>query len=185
MTSKCGHCEQPFKNGDKKSKYKDVEYHHECFRCSACDQPIRQAFYNLGTGHYRCVDCQKKLEKVVDCDSCSKPIYDDSYIEYKGQSLHPACFRCHSCGETLGETSYMEHDNQPYCIPCHMNEFAQMCAVCGRSLDPGLSTRKYEDQYFHPECFRCFRCGRVILTKNFSVNQEKQRLCNLCANDRL
>ena len=183
MTSQCGRCEKAFKNGDKKSKYKDIEYHQDCFRCSSCDLPIRQAFYNLGNDLYRCTDCQQKLDKAVDCSRCSKAIYDEAYIEYRNQSLHAACFRCHLCDQKLGEMLYVEHENQPYCFPCHMKEFAQICAVCGRPFPPGTSTRKYEDQYYHIECFRCFRCGQVILSKNYLVNDEQQRLCHLCAKD--
>jgi DNA-directed RNA polymerase subunit RPC12/RpoP len=134
----------------------------------------------LGNNEYRCSDCQKKLEDIIECSRCSKPIDDESYIEYKGESVHAECFTCYSCSEPLGNMLYVEHDNQPYCVPCHMDQFAQSCAICGRSFPPGTSTRKYGQQYFHIECFRCFQCGKIILTKNYIIDEDHNRLCDTC-----
>ncbi len=181
MSSRCVRCDKAFVNGDKKSKYKDLEYHQDCFRCSTCDQPIKDSFFNLGNNEYRCSDCQKNFEKIIHCIRCSKIIDDGSYIEYKGEPVHADCFRCHSCSQPLGNMLYVEHDNQPYCVPCHMDKFAQSCAVCGRPFPPGTSTRKCENQYFHIECFRCFKCGKVILTRNYLINADQQRLCDMCS----
>ncbi|CAF1433490.1 unnamed protein product [Adineta steineri] len=181
MSSKCAFCEQPFVNGDRKSKYNNLEYHQDCFRCSTCRQPIKQAFYNLDNDEYRCSDCQKKLETIIKCIRCSQPINDGSYIEYKNDPVHANCFTCFRCSQPLGNMLYVEHDNQPYCVPCHMDQFAQSCAVCGRPFPPGTSTRKCENQYFHIECFRCFQCGKVLLTKNYLINSDQQRLCDMCS----
>lgn len=180
MSSKCAQCQKSFVNGDRKSKYKDFEYHQDCFRCTTCNQPIQQTFYNLGNDQYRCSNCQKKFEIVIQCVQCSKTIHDESYIEYKGKPIHAECFRCASCSQPLGKLHYVEHGNQPYCVPCHMEQYAQSCGVCGRSFPPGVSTRKCGDQLFHVECFRCFRCGKIILTKNYLVNRDQQRICRNC-----
>lgn len=181
MSSKCANCDRPFVKGDKKSKYNNLEYHQDCFRCSTCYQPITKSFYNLDNNEYRCSDCQKKLETIIKCNRCSKRITDGSYIEYKGEPIHANCFTCHSCSQPLGNMLYVEHNNQPYCVPCHMNQFAQACAVCGRPFPPGTSTRKCENQYYHIECFRCFKCGNVILTRNYLINEDQQRLCEKCS----
>jgi hypothetical protein len=181
MSSKCFQCEQPFVNGDKKSKCNNLEYHQDCFRCATCRRAITQSFYNLGNNEYRCSDCQNRSKLIIKCIQCSQPIDDGSYIEYKGESVHPDCFTCHSCSQPLGSMLYVEHDNQPYCVPCHMDQFAQSCAVCGRPFPPGISTRRCENQYFHIECFRCFKCGKVILTKNYLINEDRQRLCGICS----
>lgn len=181
MSSKCFYCERAFVNGDRKSKYNNLEYHQECFRCSTCRQPIKQSFYNLGNNEYRCSDCQKQLEVVIKCVRCSQEIEDGSYIEYKGEPVHANCFTCYSCEQLLGKMLYVEHDDQPYCVPCHMEQFAQACAVCQRSFPPGTSTRKFGDQYFHIECFRCFHCGKIILTKNYVINGDQQRVCDMCS----
>lgn len=181
MTSRCAQCDKAFVNGDRKSTYRDLEYHHDCFRCSTCRQPITNSFYNLGINEYRCSDCQKKFEQMIQCIRCSKPIEDGSYIEYKGAPVQAECFTCYSCSQSLGNVLYVEHNNQPYCVPCHMEQFAQSCAVCKRPFPPGISTRKCDNQYFHIECFRCFHCGKVILTRNYRVNRDQQRLCNLCS----
>lgn len=180
MSSKCVQCDKSFIKGDKKSKYKDLEYHQDCFRCSTCDQPILQAFYNLGSNQFRCADCQKKSEVVIKCMRCSSPIDDGSFIEYKSQPIHATCFTCHSCSQPLGSTLYVEHEGEPYCVNCHMEQYAQSCAVCARPFPPGTSTRKYDKQYFHIGCFRCFKCGTVILTKNYLINRDQQRICQMC-----
>ena len=177
----CDHCGKAFVKGDKKSKYKNLEFHQECFRCSTCNQPIKQSFYNLGNNEYRCSDCQKKLEVKIECALCSQIIEDGSYIQYKNQPVHAQCFQCKMCFEPLGNMLYVEHDDQPYCVSCHMEHFAQSCAICARPFAPGTSTRKCENQYYHIECFRCFHCGKVILTKNYLVNRDQQRICNSCA----
>lgn len=181
MSRQCAYCEKRFVAGEKKSKYKDLEFHQECFRCSKCDQPIKQTFYNLGNNQFRCSDCQKKHQAVIQCAQCSKPIEDGSYIEYKKKPLHTECFQCRSCSELLSKALYVEHNDEPYCVPCHMEHFAQSCAVCGRPFAPGTSTRRCENQHFHIECFRCFHCGKVILSKNYHINLDQQRICDSCA----
>ncbi|CAF1104076.1 unnamed protein product [Rotaria magnacalcarata] len=180
MSSRCAFCDKRFANGDRKSKYNDLEYHQRCFQCSTCHEPIAQSFYDLGNNEYRCSNCQTKSNDTVICIRCSQPITDESYIEYKDEPIHADCFTCYSCSEPLGSMLYVEHENQPYCISCHMRQFAQSCAVCGRAFPPGISTRRYENQYFHIECFRCFNCGKFILSKNYTVNSEQQRLCDQC-----
>jgi hypothetical protein len=180
MSSKCFQCEKPFVNGDKKSKYENYEYHEDCFRCKNCLQPIKQSFYNLGNGTFRCMACQKRLEIPIQCVRCRQTIDDGSYIEYKGEPVHASCFTCHSCKNPLGNMLYVENDDQPYCVPCHMDQFAQSCAVCGRQFAPGTSTRRFENRFFHIECFRCFKCGKIILNKNYVINQEQQRICARC-----
>lgn len=181
MSSKCALCERRFVNGDTKSKYNGLEYHQDCFRCSTCHEPITKSFYNLGNNEYRCSGCQKSLDVIIKCSRCLKSIDDGSYIEYKDEPIHADCFKCESCFEPLGNKLYIDHNNQPYCVPCHMEQFAQSCAICGRAFPPGISTRKCDNQYFHIECFRCFRCGKIILTRNYTVNEEKQRLCEQCS----
>ena len=181
MSSKCALCERPFVTGDRKSKYNDLEYHQNCFRCSTCHQPIQQSFVNLGNNEYRCSNCQKQLQIAVKCIQCSKSIDDTSYIEYKGEPVHAECFICHSCSQPLGNVVYVEHNSHPYCIECHMNRFAHSCAVCRRSFPPGISTRKCKDKYFHIECFRCFICGKIILTRSYSINEDQQHLCQTCS----
>lgn len=181
MSSQCFFCERPFVKGDHKSKYNHREYHQECFRCSTCQKPIRQAFYHLGNDEYRCADCQRRSEVNIKCARCSQSIEDGSYIEYQGKPIHANCFKCHSCARALGNALYVEHEDEPYCVPCHMDQFAQMCAVCGRSFPPGTSTRKSGEQYFHIECFRCFQCGKIILTQNYAISPDGQRLCARCA----
>ncbi|CAF0777688.1 unnamed protein product [Rotaria sp. Silwood1] len=181
MSSRCAHCEKRFITGDRKSKYNNLEYHQDCFQCSTCHQPIKQSFYNLGNNKYRCSECQKKSQVTVNCIQCSQPINDSSYIEYKGQPAHADCFVCYSCSQPFDNMVYVEHNNQPYCVSCHMDQFAQTCAVCKRPFPPGISTRKYEDQYFHIECFRCFKCGKIILSKSYTINNDQQRLCDMCS----
>jgi hypothetical protein len=181
MTNKCAQCNKLFVNGDQKSKYKDLEYHQACFKCSTCEKPIQFAFFNLGDGTYRCSDCQQELEVIITCAQCSKPIDDGSYIQYKDRSMHPDCFQCETCSQSLANMLYVEHDNKPHCVTCHMENYAQSCAICNRPFAPGTSTRKCQDSYFHIECFRCFNCGKVILTKNYLINRNQQRLCEICA----
>lgn len=180
MSSKCASCERRFVKGDRKTKYNGLEYHQDCFICSSCHQPIKKSFYNMGNNEFRCSDCQNQLQSMVICRQCSKPIEDESYIEHKNQPMHSECFLCCLCSQPLENMLFVEHDNQPYCVKCHMDKFAQTCAICERAFPPGTSMRKHDNQYFHIECFRCFHCGNVILTKNYVVNSEQQRLCNMC-----
>ncbi|CAF0721545.1 unnamed protein product [Didymodactylos carnosus] len=175
--SRCANCSKLFVNGDTKSRYNNIEYHQHCFVCNTCNQPIKHSFYTLSDNEYRCSDCQQRLIPTITCSVCNELI-DGSYVQYKDKNLHGSCFCCEGCQQSLANISYVENNEKPYCVDCHMEQFAKLCAICQRPFAPGAQSRKFQNKSYHIECFYC---GKIIFGQNYETDEEQQRICQTCA----
>ncbi|CAF0817316.1 unnamed protein product [Didymodactylos carnosus] len=177
--NRCAKCSKSFVNGDTKSKYNNLEYHQRCFVCNTCDQIIKHSFYALSDNEYRCNDCQQRLAEIITCSACNEQI-DGSYVQYRNKTLHATCFCCEACQEQLSNVLYVENNEKPYCVSCHIERFAKLCAICQRPFASGTQSRIFNDRSYHIGCFRCFRCGKIIFGHDYKINSEQQRICQAC-----
>ena len=50
--------------------------------------------------------------------------------EFQGKNYHEECFLCKSCMQPIGVKTFIPKDNQPICVPCYEEKFAQKCVHC-------------------------------------------------------
>ena len=55
-------------------------------------------------------------------------------VVYKDENYHSECFICSACHENLSQIKFITHENLPYCMSCHSNNFAKKCLKCGFAI---------------------------------------------------
>ncbi|OXA50003.1 Paxillin [Folsomia candida] len=84
---------------------------------------------------------------------------------------HPEHFLCVHCGIELRSPMYLEHDGQPYCKVCHGKLFLPPCAGCGKDITGNYI--KAMEKIWHPPCFQCTRCRKVLTPTTFFPKEGK------------
>lgn len=110
------------------------KYHHECFACSQCKEPIKGPFADRGEGTLWCKDCiTKEKEKKTPpkpaaaasppakknvCSICNEDCPASDRVLAMGKAYHKDCFRCTDCGSEFENMKFFALDNNPVCINC-------------------------------------------------------------------
>ena len=96
-------------------------------------------------------------------------------IENKTRYIHKACFRCSICGSRL--EGYLMKNDSLCCVDCLQTKMMnEKCAKCG-DLIHGKKT-KVKNRYYHPHCFTCDNCQKVIESNYFE--KDDKHICLEC-----
>ncbi|XP_040206060.1 four and a half LIM domains protein 5 isoform X1 [Rana temporaria] len=91
-------------------------------------------------------------------------------------SCHPAmdieAFDCQSCKESLYGKKYTVKDDNPYCIKCFENLFANICEGCKKPIECDSKDLTYKDSHWHEVCFKCAKCTCSLVEKPFAAKDE-------------
>ena len=65
-----------------------------------------------------------------ECGKCKKKIFATEKIWGPGidNPWHKDCLKCYSCGKRLETATMHEHEDDPYCLPCHNKQVAELLA---------------------------------------------------------
>ena len=63
-----------------------------------------------------------------ECGKCKKKIFAAEKVWGPGTDnpWHKDCLNCYSCGKRLETATMHEHEDDPYCLPCHNKQVAQL-----------------------------------------------------------
>lgn len=61
-------------------------------------------------------------------------IFSGEYTKAMNQDWHAGHFCCWQCDETLTGQRYVLRDENPYCIKCYENVFANTCDECNKII---------------------------------------------------
>ena len=131
-----------------------------------CEQAIKFAliiFFSLFTG--MCFTCKQKITGGGGCSAM-------------GKTYHIDCFTCGKCKETklVGKEFYVVED-VPHCDVCYKDTLEE-CALCMQKItDRVLHAVGCS---FHPECFKCCACSKMLDTLPFMLDEDKQPHCVDC-----
>ncbi|KAJ1674671.1 hypothetical protein EV182_002805, partial [Spiromyces aspiralis] len=103
------------------------------------------------------------------CDRCSQVLNGPRFLLSNHKKYHPECFSCAGCGEQFAEGSYVCFEGHEYhrrCVPQSARDTdspALMCEKCDKEI--GGVFVKHAGRSFHPRCFSCVDCDKVITPK--------------------
>lgn len=88
-------------------------------------------------------------------------------------------FDCHHCNESLYGKKYILKEENPHCVACFEELYANTCEECGTPIGCDCKDLSYKDRHWHEGCFHCSRCGNSLVDKPFAAKEE-QLLCTDC-----
>ncbi|KAJ1920077.1 hypothetical protein H4219_001606 [Mycoemilia scoparia] len=123
------------------------------------------------------------------CDKCDQVLSGPRFHLSNGKKYHPECFSCAGCNERFDEGSYVLFEGKEYhnnCMPASTgdpNSPPLVCVKCEEEI--GGVFVKHEGKSFHPKCFSCVDCGKVITPKMpFGEINDGQPCCESCLSHR-
>lgn len=166
---KCHHCDDKLRGSYLFFQNKPIC--EKCFKtqgasaCSGCGNSIEGTCYQLGEEMF-CQDCY--TDHMADtCAKCGEPTQSE-HVKAAGSTYHPDCFKCENCDKSLLNKSFSTDDkNTLYCPECYTKIFAFKCSVCNNPIVPKEGQTKAPriralDRDFHPQCFKCEDCDKVL-----------------------
>ncbi|ODM89592.1 Paxillin, partial [Orchesella cincta] len=140
-------------------------WHPDCFRCTKCTKVLSPDNYFEKDGKPYCEDDFHDLFSPK-CHGCKKPIKDDRKVTATGgRNWHPSCFKCCKCHGVLNPNNYKEKDGKLYCEKDFNDLFMPKCAACNTPITQKPTTAM--GKTFHPKCFTCTECRKVLSPDNF------------------
>ncbi|CAF3814199.1 unnamed protein product [Rotaria sp. Silwood1] len=127
-----------------------------------------------------CLECYNE-HFAPKCIQCLKAISNGKLISYDEKNYHPDCFRCGHCNKIIIDMEFPTHNSKPYCIQCYNQYFAPQCAQCFKAISIGKSII-YNERNYHPDCFRCGQCNKIITDSKFNIENSKP-CCTQCYNE--
>ena len=118
-----------------------------------------------------CHQCYK--EKFAQrCKQCSQAILDGKTVQYNGKIFHSNCFRYARCNDVINDEQFSIQNSKICCLQCYKNSFASCCVQCSEIILDGKSII-YNEKKYHPDCFRCQQCKKIIDESKFHVENGK------------
>jgi uncharacterized CHY-type Zn-finger protein len=102
------------------------------------------------------------------------------YVTREEGMYHSDCFVCSRCRNPLAGKTFTEHEGRLVCDDCYHERFAKKCDVCRNVLEGNIEFVKYDDKFFHNECFVCYRCRKPLSGESFRL-KGPNRFCIPCA----
>uniref|UniRef100_A0A5S6QN20 Actin-binding LIM protein 1 n=1 Tax=Trichuris muris TaxID=70415 RepID=A0A5S6QN20_TRIMR len=113
----------------------------------------------------------------VRCEGCKKKCSGD-ILKTEDKYFHVKCFVCSACREPLNQSGFFLEAGSVYCPRDYHARFGVRCAVCNQFIEGDVTN--FLEKSFHPNCFKCDRCRRVIPAGSVT-RTEKENLCQKCA----
>ncbi|XP_078414239.1 filamin-binding LIM protein 1 [Cetorhinus maximus] len=88
--------------------------------------------------------------------------------------FHEDCLKCRKCHCRLVGKTYYNLDDNPHCDSCYQDTL-ERCGKCRKPITDQII--RAIDKAFHPECFTCVVCNRLIGSERFGVNQDNEVHC--------
>ncbi|CAF4072656.1 unnamed protein product, partial [Rotaria sp. Silwood2] len=176
---KCLQCFKPILNG-KLISYNDKTYHQDCFRCEHCNKIIIDMEFSTQNSKRYCIQCYNEYF-APKCAQCFKSISVGKSIIYNEKTYHSDCFRCGQCNKVITDSKFHIENSNPCCTKCYNDYFAPHCEQCFKSISIGRSII-FDKKTYHPDCFRCNQCDKIIIDSKFQVENSKP-CCIQCYNE--
>jgi hypothetical protein len=107
-----------------------------------------------------------------ECFRCKSVIHpDESSVHYGKIPFHTDHFTCCKCDKIIHSEKFWVKENEFYCRQHYEDLFCPKCRGCGKLIDSGRLIKALGFHY-HPACFQCTTCSKVLQTKYLAVNQK-------------
>ncbi|GCB62223.1 hypothetical protein scyTo_0007191 [Scyliorhinus torazame] len=88
--------------------------------------------------------------------------------------FHEDCLKCRKCQSGLAGKTYYNLNDNPHCDSCYQDTM-EKCRKCRKPIREQII--RAMDKAFHPECFTCVVCNRLIGSERFGVNKSNEIHC--------
>ena len=136
--------------------------HKDCFKCGDCDKHVDVAQYHEKDGKFYHPKCFFE-NHVPHCHGCDKSV-DPSFLKVGDKLYHKECFKCGECDTPL-DGKYHVLEGTPTCDGC-WEKLAPKCFICKKKVLEKKIVAAH-NIVFHPECFKCTKCGEQLETGEF------------------
>jgi len=107
------------------------------------------------------------------CRGCGQLIQGKSVRAEDGRRLtgryHKQCFVCKTCQALFPTADFYVMHNHPYCARHYHKLNNSLCKNCDKGIEgPYLETE--QNQKFHPHCFSCQECHRILRKDYFEFD---------------
>ncbi|KAL9585987.1 MAG: hypothetical protein Q9212_001206 [Teloschistes hypoglaucus] len=106
------------------------------------------------------------------CRGCGELIKGKSVSSADGRltgRYHRSCFTCKTCREPFQTADFYVLDNHPFCARHYHELNGSLCKCCDRGIE-GQYLETELKQKFHPYCFTCQDCHKILRDDYFEVN---------------
>ena len=106
------------------------------------------------------------------CRGCGELIRGKSVSSADGRltgRYHKACFVCKTCQAPFQTVDFYVMDNNPYCSRHYHELNNSLCTKCDRGIE-GQYLETDSTLKFHPHCFSCQECHRILRDDYFEWN---------------
>lgn len=107
------------------------------------------------------------------CRGCHEDIYGKSISSADGQltgRYHKQCFVCKTCSAPFQTTDFYVYKNNPYCGRHYHEQNGSLCTSCDRGIEGQYLETDHPGQKFHPYCFTCQDCHRILRDEFYEWN---------------
>ncbi|KAJ1926722.1 LIM and senescent cell antigen-like-containing domain protein 1, partial [Linderina macrospora] len=172
-----------------------IEYHPPCVPptppvVSVSPVPSSRSGSSALPGKPRGPRAPKQEER---CDSCQQLLSGPRFQLSNGKRYHPDCFACAGCKQRFDEGSYVCFEGREYHHHC-VGKYAQntsgngngrqsaesqlVCGACQNVIE-GVFV-KHNDSAYHPDCFCCSDCHKVITPRMPFGEIDTRPCCESC-----
>ncbi|CAJ30229.2 LIM zinc-binding domain-containing protein [Caenorhabditis elegans] len=153
-------------------------WHPACFTCQACEQLLVDLTYCVKDNQIYCERHYAELHKPR-CSACDELIFAGEYTKAMNKDWHSDHFCCWQCDQTLTGQRYIMRDEQPYCIKCYEDVFANQCDECAKPIGIDSKDLSYKDKHWHEHCFLCSMCKISLVDMPFGSKNDRI-FCSNC-----
>lgn len=169
----CLVCNKTIKASDLLVNVRARTYHKACFNCTVCKIDLQTiGMFQSLSGEIFCLSCSIHLVKR--CFRCNRLISSPTAIKINDLYFHLDCLRCCQCNDIINEF-YFKKCGLFYCPKDYYRVCISQCAGCAKPIESkeGLTEQfklvKFENNHYHPGCFKCYFCKSQLKPSSISV----------------
>ncbi|KAL3309112.1 Four and a half LIM domains protein 2 [Cichlidogyrus casuarinus] len=110
-------------------------------------------------------------------------IFSEEYTRAMDQEHHTGHFACKSCDQSLTGQRYILRDDEPHCLACYENKFANTCEQCKQKIGCDSKDLSFKERHWHEKCFKCSACETSLADRPFATRDD-QLYCSDCYDEK-
>ena len=110
----------------------------------------------------------------------SQVILFGEYVKASENAYHVQHFCCWICDKELSGKQHLIEAQQPICIDCYNNKFANTCFKCNKRISMDDKDILYENHHWHDTCLKCVVCNETLSGRSFLTRENEEFICTDC-----
>ncbi|XP_065057760.1 four and a half LIM domains protein 2-like isoform X2 [Rhopilema esculentum] len=157
----------------------EASWHPACFQCSKCNELLMNLIFFHSDDDIFCGRHYAEISKPR-CDACDEVILFGEYVKASENAYHVQHFCCWICDKELSGKQHLIEAQQPICIDCYNNKFANTCYKCNKRISMDDKDILYENHHWHDTCLKCVVCNETLSGRSFLTRENEEFICTDC-----